>query len=393
MFTRITQNMVNTRYKRTVTSTMRDVSNAGDAVTNERKYQNDAEDPISATRAYQYRRELTRNANYTANAKSIKSLLQTRETVAMEMSSIARTAYTDVLGGHTDTSSPESRLAYSQQIKSLQQSAIQSLNTSYGDQFMFGGTSTGQVPFELKGDGTVTYRGVPVDGLSKNQMNAYKSYLTEIQKDIGASVENLSDEQLQTKLNEIVADGTVTQEYADNFKSLYDEYTLNMKRLNDYNKEVQYVNLGFGLEFNDDGTVNSSSAFNTCLNAIQFLGFGVDTKGNSKNMVQLLGDIADGFAASTYDQDQMEKLASNLDDTRTSITIQLTQLGADENFMDTTIDRLGDVEYNLTAKQNMTEYVDEAEAITNFQAANYAYKAALQVGSKILSQSFLDYMS
>lgn len=393
MFTRITQNMVNTRYKRTITSTMRDVSSAGDAVTNERKYQNDSEDPISATRAYQYRRELTRNSNYTANATSIKSLLQTRETVAMEMSSIARTAYTDVLGGHTDTSSPESRLAYSQQIKSLQQSAIQSLNTSYGDQFMFGGTSTGQVPFELKNDGTVTYRGVPVDGLSKNQMKSYRGYLTEINKAIGASAADLSDDVLQERLDEIVADGTLTQEYVDSFKDLHDEYNKNMQRLNDYNKEVQYVNLGFGLEFNEDGTVNSSSAFNTCLNAISFLGFGVDKNGNSKNMVQLLGDIADGFAASDYDHDYMERLASNLDDDRTSITIQLTQLGADENFMDTTIARLGDVEYNLTAKQNQTEYVDEAEAITNFQAANYAYKAALQVGNKILSQSFLDYMS
>ncbi|MGP1442348.1 MAG: hypothetical protein ACTTJ2_07030 [Anaerovoracaceae bacterium] len=357
MYTRITSNMMMSKYKTNMTQTMSDLSAAGDAVMNERKYQNDYEDPVSATRAYQYRRELSRNEDYSENSSQISSMLVSRESIVQTLSEMGRTVKSNILGAVTDTQSPESRKAFSQQIEQIQKAAIQSLNTSYGDKFIMGGTCTGKVPFALQEDGTVTYRGVPVDGVSKTDIKNYH-------------------------------DGLMTQAEFQKLKAD------NMKRLREYDVEKQYADLGFGLEYDEKGEVNSNSAFNMVLNGISFLGFGQDKHGNSKNFLQLMGDVAKALdkEQAPYDAEHIKELSENLEKCATDITIQMTQLGSDRNFMKTTIDRLSSVDLNLKSKQNDTEFRDPADVITDFQASNYTYRAALQIGTKILSQSFLDYM-
>lgn len=346
MYTRITSKMMMTNYKSTLSSSMNRVDQASRAVTNERKYQKDSDDPISATRAYQYRREMTRAENYKANTQSVKSMLQTRESVLQEISSMVRTAFSDEIGAASGTNSPESRLAFAQDLREIQKSMIQSLNTSYGGTYLFGGTSTKAVPYALDESGNVTYRGVPVNGKDANgdtlDPNG-KSYLT---------------------------------------------------RLSGYNDEKQYIDLGFGLNSETTGAINDNSAFNIICNGISFLGYGTDSNGNSLNMIQLIGDMADALDSDVgpFDSDYFQELSVNLDKCMTDLAIQLTQLGSDENFMSTNEERLDDVIYNLTEKTNNTEFISEAQAITTYQEVQYSYKAALQIGSQILSQSFLDYM-
>jgi flagellar hook-associated protein 3 FlgL len=342
MYTRITSKMMMSNYKSTLSYTMNGVDSTSRAVTNERKYQNDSEDPVSATRAYQYRRETTKAENYKNNTQSVNSLLSTRESVLMELSSMVRTAFQDDIGAATGTSSDESRLAYSQDLRQTQKAIIQCLNTSYGGSYLFGGTSTKSVPFALDDDGNVTYRGVPVDGGD----------------------------------DAVYAGKTATE------------------RLAEYENETQYVDLGFGLNDEAGGTINDNSAFNIVCNATTFLGTGTDSNGNSLNLIQLLGDMADALDCNemTYDDDYFQQLSQNFEKCMTNLTIQLTQIGSDENLMTSNESRLDTMLYNLQEKTNNTEYITEAEAITNFQEAQYTYKAALQIGTQILSQSFLDYM-
>ena len=260
MYTRITSKMMLSNYKTTLSSTMTGVDSTSRAVTNERKYQSDSDDPVSSTRAYQYRREATKAENYKSNTESVKSLLNTRESVLQEISTMARTTYTDALGGATGTSSDESRLAYAQDLREMQKAVIQSLNTSYGGNYLFGGTSTKEVPFSLDDDGNVCYRGCPVDGVTK--------------------------------------DGKTTDDYGK-------EYSV---RLAEYEDEAQYIDLGFGLNSETNGVINNNSAYNTVNNAISFLGTGRDSNGNSLNLIQLIGDMADAmdYTMGAFDEDKFQ---------------------------------------------------------------------------------------
>ena len=63
------------------------------------------------------------------------------------------------------------------------------------------------------------------------------------------------------------------------------------------------------------------------------------------------------------------------------------------NFLETTKSRLEDQQLNLTEQYDNVVNVDMAEAIKEFSWAQYAYNAALKVGTQILSPSFIDFMS
>ncbi len=364
MYTRITSQMMMTNYKNTLFKTMDNLSSSSQAVANERQYQNDSEEPVNASRAYQYRREINRNEQYISNTKNTSSLLKTRETVVMELSGMLRNSYSNMLGADSDTSSDESRGAYAMEMKQTQQAVIQSLNTSYGGAFIFGGTSSTTVPFTLEDDGTVTFRGIPVNGLSNSDLSAFKDDPSAVFGNAG-------------------------------LKEKYDD---NMEKLRSYMNEKVFIDLGFGLQLDDksdkSSMASSNSAYNMVNNAISFLGFGLDENGHSKNTIQLLGDISEAVdrGRSNYDHEEVMVLTQAYYSGMSDITIELTQMGADEKFMDNNLERLEDIQFNLAKKQNSVEFMDEAEAITHFEQTQYSYRAALQIGSQILSQSFLDYM-
>lgn len=366
MYTRMTTRMMMTSYKAQLNYKMADVSAKAEAVQNERKYQRDSDDTVSSTRAYQYRRETARNEMYLENTKTMASLLDTREGVVQDLSDMAKTVRSDILGAITGTSSLESRTAYAQQLWEMQDQAIQFLNTSYGNQFLFGGISTKKVPYEIK-DKTVHYRGVPVDGLTKEKMSQYQNL-----KSMDANA--LTPDQ-QTELDK-----------------LQKELDANLGKLEEFQKETQFVDLGFGLAINGD-EINPNSVYNMASNGITFLGYGTDKDdGRSMNFVQLIGDLADAIVEDPIDQDYIKQLTDNFKEAETSLVMELTELGSQMNFMETNQTRIEDVLKNLAEKTNSAEFIPEAEAITNFEQAQYAYRASLQIGSQILTMSFLDYM-
>lgn len=379
MYTRMTTRMMMTSYKAQLNYKMADLSAKAEAVQNERKYQRDSEDTVSSTRAYQYRRETARNEMYLENTKTMASLLDTREGVVQNLSDMAKTVRSDILSAITGTSSLESRTAYAQQLNEMQDQAIQFLNTSYGGQFLFGGISTKKVPYEIK-DKTVHYRGVPVDGLTKEKMSQYQNLKS---MDFAAlKAEAAGDQDQLAKLDE--------QEKQLN--ELQKELDANLGKLEEFQKETQFVDLGFGLAVTD-GEVNPNSAYNMASNGVSFLGSSVDDKnGKSMNFVQLIGDLADAIVQDPIDQDYIKQLTDNMKEAETSLVMELTELGSQMNFMETNQTRIEDVLKNLAEKTNSAEFIPEAEAITNFEQAQYAYRASLQIGSQILTMSFLDYM-
>lgn len=52
-------------------------------------------------------------------------------------------------GGASDSNSAASRVSMADQIRSIRDSMVASLNTSYGDRYLFGGTNSGNPPFVL----------------------------------------------------------------------------------------------------------------------------------------------------------------------------------------------------------------------------------------------------
>ena len=65
-------------------------------------------------------------------------------------------------------------------------------------------------------------------------------------------------------------------------------------------KESSYIDLGFGLSFDDKGEVISSSAFDSALPGINIVGYGKTDGKYSNNLIVLAGQMAEVLEADEF---------------------------------------------------------------------------------------------
>ena len=334
---RITTNAIIRDYKSNLSTSINNLNISRTHVMTQRSFNSAAEDPASAARASQLHRKYYKNQDNLKMLEEVQSRQDGQEDALRQVSdmvkNISKNYNIQALNGTNQTK--EVRQSYASAIRQFQQSMVLSMNSSYEDTFLFAGTDGKNPPFELTSDGTLNYRGIDV-----NAMKGSADY-----------------EKLKTLSNENL-----------------------------------YVDLGMGLSMDDFDQVVSSSAFNMSLPGINAIGYGVDDKGMSNNIVVLAGKLADSLEAETFDADQFRDLMNKFDTLGASLTNQITELGVKSEFLTTTKDRLDNSEISIQAQMSSVEGVDMAEAITNYMWDQYAYNSALKVGTSILSSSFIDFM-
>lgn len=336
---RITTNAILRNYKSNLSNSLTNLDLARTKVMTGRNFNSTAEDPASALRAATLERKYMRNQDYLSTVQDAQSFQDAQEDAAMQISDIAKNLAKkyglEALNG--TNGSIETRRTYADAWLGAQESMLRSLNATYEDKYVFSGNDGTNPPFTLEtaADGTQTlkYRGVDVNDPA-NQ----------------AILEELS-------------------------------------------KETNYVDLGFGLSLDGNGAVDPASAFNTSLPGIKMVGYGQDADRNPKNMILLAGEISKVLREDDFDRDQYKKLLDSFEGRRNDVLEQVTILGTQTEFLTTTKTRLENSEISLAKQLDSVVNVDMAGAIMDFSWAQYAYNAALKVGTQILSPSFIDFMS
>ncbi len=114
-----------------------------------------------------------------------------------------------------------------------------------------------------------------------------------------------------------------------------------------FGDEFRSVDIGVGLSVNDDGSIDTRSAFSISNSGITLLGSGTDENGITNNLYALLGDIADKIENNDLDDIQLysDKLSEKSDDIR----LQYVSVGEKSNFISYFIDRL-DSEQQIAKK-------------------------------------------
>jgi len=110
------------------------------------------------------------------------------------------------------------------------------------------------------------------------------------------------------------------------------------------------------------------------------------------NIYTLIEKIKDGLS-NDFSYDNVSKYIAAFEKQTSSVSVAITDVGSKANYLDFLKTRNEDNQYNLTKKISKVEDVDSAEAIMNFSIQKAAYNAALQMGNKILQNSFIDFMN
>lgn len=338
---RITTNSLIRNYKSGLGKALVNMTGAMDHVMTHRSFNSVAENPAAAARSSQLRRKYLQNEDHLSLLKDVQGRQDSQEDALMQIysasSKIAENYSVQVLNG---TNGKDARSTFASAIREFQQSMVLSLNTSYEDTFLFSGADGKNPPFKISSDGkTLTYRGIDVN----------------------------------------------TQDPAQ------------LAKLKEMTKENQYVDLGFGLSLTKNqntsiSSVVSSSAFDISLPGINAIGYGMDDKGMSNNLISLAGQMAEVLEADAFDSEKYGQLMTKFKGVSDKVLRNVTELGVKSEFLEATKSRLTDTNISLQEQITSVEGVDMADAITNFTWAQYAYNAALKVGTNVLSPSFIDFM-
>lgn len=331
---RITTGMVRRNYMSGLSASLLDMNNSRNTLQTGRRFNRVSEDPFRASSAAALERKYLRNKDYLDTITELQSLSDSQEDAVGQISDIAETVSKDYsVSAMNGVSGKDGRQSYATALRELQESVVSSLNAQYGDRFVLAGNEALKAPFELK-DGKLYYRGLDVSD-PKNQ-----------------------------------------------------------QQLEDLSKEASYVDIGFGLSFeNNTNNVVSSTAYDMALSGLNLVGFGQTADGTEKNMVVLMGQMADVLEKENFDEEAYAKLWNQFQKGADELVDVNAKLGIRSKSLETTKTRLSDMDLAMTEQLDALVNVDPAEAIMNYSYAQYTYTSALKIGSGILGQSLLDFIN
>lgn len=441
---RITNSMISRQYVSNLNTTLSNLNDSITKATTNRAFQKASEDPYSAAKAYRLRRELQSNQDSQDAISDVKSQLSTAESSMQAIYSRIGDASTgDCIQAITGTTSAADRTTIATKLRTVQQDILSSLNTQFSNKYIFGGTQTDETPFTLDGNGNLLFRGVDVNTgdiaagttttlngstiqYGKNTGTAFNGYTikvaagaagstdtvtasgTEItvtmdltsnktNKDLLSALKNatgltdaggnaldLSGATMTGKLDMPLTDGLVSAAAYDN---------VGEEGLKALANETSYVDIGIGLNFKADGTIDSSTAFNTAIPGLSFMGYGAeDGSGISNNLYTLMGQIADQLTSDSYSYESIQPYLNAFSKQSDGLMGQITKLGTQSNYLDSKLTNLQSMSTSITEKDDKVEYVDTAQAYIDYTQQSSAYSAALQMGTHILLPTFLDFM-
>lgn len=338
---RVTTNGMLRNYKSSLMNSTKHLNDAFTTVLTGRKFNAYAEDPAAATQAFRLRRSLSSTAKQMDNNDAVVKKFSTAWDIIGDIKNdiVEEMGRIPALEGSSETNLsvlPE----LGKVLISGAESIVQDMNAQYGDNFIFGGADTLNVPFTWSKDGKLLYRGMAVDEIKQ-------------------------------------------EDYDDLDDSLY-------------------VDIGLGFQENTvSGELISSSAYDSALNGLDFLGYGTDDDGLPYNVVSImkrLGEIFQGYDldSGTWtvgSQEEAEALVGKLEDASDNMIEEWTKLDADTTYLNTNLNRLNTTKYNLNEQIVNVEDVDLADAIMELVWAQQSYNAALQAGTSIIPQTLMDYLN
>lgn len=307
-------------------------------VLTQRRFSSYAESPSLATQSFRLHSAYARN---TAQQNMSEEMISKYEAAGSSLQQL-QNQYNDALEaaerGQNDTNAG-ARQQLGETLKGIAEGMVQTLNAQYNEKFVFAGADGDNAPFELK-DGKLYFRGLDVNDPANEAAFAEMA------------------------------------------------------------EETAFVDIGLGMQLDENEQVVPSTAFNSAISGIGLVGYG-QTDGVPNNMISIISELGEIYSRadsetgdmSAADSERAEILFDSLQDSNSAFRAEWTKLDTKAQFLKTNDTRLVSTGDTLTTQYEGLDRVDLADALTTFAYAQYSYNAALRVGNDILSQSFIDYMS
>lgn len=354
----------------------------------QRRFNRVSEDTVNGSKAMTIRRQLRDLDIYNDNLSSAKSIFTAAET---NLTSIAHDNYISVeerlVASSNGTWSQEELDIYATELDEIAEEMVKTLNADFSERQLFGGASNQKAPFLIERvmikdeagqvvfppdynkyyneDGslrddvtlndiprTVTYNGIPLDFDVTSDMILPDGTVA---KASGSYTVTVLDEKTKTWKDNVDDNRIISAEAVERAQSEKDNSVLYP------GSKPIYVDIGLGIKYNDDLTVDPQTALDVSINGAETTGSGIDISG-----VPITGSTA-GTVSDAMAADMAAGYAAGAGNIPLSLTVNGKQYDLELDMSEV-----------LPAKTDGTTYTDEE--ITG--ALNNALKTAYKTASK-----------
>ena len=425
---RITLGMISRQYSKNLNNSLSALNTASNRATTFRKFDKTSEDPFSAAKAYRMRRESQQNEDYQSTLSDIDNRLLTAQSAMISLNNAVQQASSgDCLQAITGTMGADERAVIAEKLRTMQASVLSVVNTKFSDKYLFGGAETQTPPFTVGTTGLL-YKGVNVEtgyveagsaaAFNHAQINFndhdHNGYTIKIANGAAGSPDDVSvtgttitvtmdlaagktNGDLLNALNtqgfpNVTMDGDTYLKLTDGMESDAATDNIGPDGLKALAEEKSYVDLGMGLTFDEVGNIRTQSVFNSAIPGLSFLGYGTAGGDVSNNLYTLFGQIADQLESSSFSMDSIQPYLDSFEKQGQVLLSEITKSGTNSNFLTSLKGRLESTSDALVEQLDGVEFMEPATAILDYKMQQYVYQAALQMGTKILQPTFLDFM-
>jgi len=333
---RISTSMMMKKYAEVLNNKYGDINKYANQISTTRAFSTASENPVAAMQTIKSCHEYTENQQYQNNVSQAKSWIQATETTVTEINDILKAAKekaTEMLNG---TNSADDYKNYAVAMMSYRDEIVSTLNTSFGGQYIFGGSTKGPAPFKLDDDGNLMYY----------DYNAPTPGYVNINTLTKTDVENM--------------------------------------------KVTSPIDIGIGLT-KTGSTLDKNSYFERATSGLSVIISDYSGAGETAgNIVDNLTAIIN--ALNSNNPDQLNNALSNIQNAQDAVLKVKVELGEKTNMLKAVESRLTNNESNIINSLANSMEVDAVEAILNLNISQVIYKESMSVASSILQQSLIDFL-
>ncbi len=304
-----------------------------------KKIQVPSDDPIIASRSLKFRTMLSEAEQYAKNTSDATSWIDSTETVFVNMNKILEDMKGLMTQGSNDSYTLEDRKKILTEYQSLLEQLEQELNSDYMGRNLFSGFRTDKKPIVKDANTGKNILNPEVYGNGQN-IGPITGQIIEIQVGAGITVD----------INSLATDVYNQGDFNGLRGGLDPNGVPQFDRIMDFLNSPQYENM----------------------TEAQKLAWEKDPANDLRGM--------------------MEKTIKTIEDYQSKLSTQETDIGIRSKRVELVQKRLEDDKLNYKTVMSENEDVNIAEVMMNFNTANAAYTASLNIGMKITQITLADYL-
>jgi len=383
---------------RNLNNNFRKVDSLQNMMASGRKFGHISDDPIALIYSQTARNKLARLSHYQTTVGTAQKWLTQAETGIMELQRTVADAYVSLIDAATNVKTDSDRQNLAKVIAQYRDHFVDTLNTAFGDKFVFGGYNTPGEPANLSylsdrslkpftvendklffnGYDLSVYDGIPAELLNVNLKGLSPTDALAALDNVAATITipGTDPPDLYADLTAVLADINSGRDPADEIDA---DAIIMLHRLKD---DVLTFDVGPGISM--PVTINGIDLimFTTMENGVPV----------SRNAYTLIDELYKAVIEEDCDIEGLSNMIKELQDAQNHILTKTAEIGGRTRRLELLEARYEQDYLNYEQMKSDAEDADMAEVIMKLRMAEAVMQASMSAGARIIQPSLMDFL-